>query len=104
MGIKLSDLTSGTRAITAKWGDLTIRAEYRMSERTMAATEEKDDVDHPWLVKVLASWDIEDDDGHPIPVTLESVKQVPIPILNSIIAAIYGDDGVGEAVSNSAST
>lgn len=103
MGIRLSEIVARTRPVTAKFGGLEIHVVYRMSERTMAAAEADDDVDHPWLVRVIESWDIEGDDGKPLPVTLESVKSVPIPVLNSIIAAVYADDGeaVGEAVSNS---
>ena len=105
MGVRLADLVAGTRTVDATFGDTVIKVTYRMSERTMVAAEVEDaDVDHPWLVRVIESWDIEDDEGTPIPVTLESVKQVPIPILNVIITAIYGDDGVGKVESNSVSS
>ncbi|MEO6467502.1 MAG: hypothetical protein ABIP21_00270 [Acidimicrobiia bacterium] len=103
MGIRLSEIVARTRPVVAKFGGLEIHVVYRMSERTMNASEAEEDVDHPWLVRVIESWDIDGDDGKPIPIDLASVKNVPIPVLNSIIAAIYSDDGeaVGEAVSSS---
>lgn len=100
MGIRLSEIRARLRTIPVKWGDESFNVTYRLGERTMGAGA-GDETTRLWLSRVLESWDILDDDGTPVPVTDETVADIPIPILNAVMAAIYGDDGVGEAESNS---
>lgn len=45
------------------------------------------------IAKVVRSWDITDDDGTTIPITVEAMTEygIPTPVLNAMIAAMYAD-------------
>jgi hypothetical protein len=101
MSVELSDLL-GTRTLEVPFAGQTITVTYKLAERTPAAMEAavdtklvKDD-----LPRLLESWDLMRD-GAPLPVTVESVNQVPLPALQAIYMAIVTDDGLGEVSSSS---
>lgn len=99
--MKLSEITSGHRTVTARWNTATVTVTYRIAERT-PESQKRDTSDDPWLARALVGWDITDDDDEVLPVTIESLERVPRPILDAILVAIFKDDGdLPEAASSS---
>jgi len=49
------------------------------------------------LCKLIEDWDLEGDDGAPIPLTLEGLKPVPINFLGGVLEKIQQDMNPGEA-------
>lgn len=108
MGIRLSEITSGTRPVAVTRGGVTINVVYKLAARTIEGLDgvaEDGESEYALarsLQRLLVSWDLEADDGTLIPITADSLdREVPAPWLRAILDDIYGDDGLGEVVSNS---
>lgn len=100
MAIKLSDLKKDIRAVEIPVGGEMLRVEYHpnaytpeLEEKAQAAMKDSrsHDLFYAMLPPVLHSWDLEQDDGTPLPIDVSGVKQVPIVILTSIMMAITDD-------------
>lgn len=103
MGVKLSELLSDRRTIEVPFGGRTITVTYRLSERTPKATDELNPAAHvvAEMIRLVVSWDIEDDKGKPVPITEKALQNVPTPVMRAIWNWIWADAGLGEAGSSS---
>lgn len=102
-GVTLSELVSGLRTINVPFGEHVLRVTYRLSERTPEANGRMNVLAPATelIGQLVASWDLTDDSGSMIPLDEEHLAGVPVPLLRRIIAAIIGDDGLGEVASSS---
>ncbi|AZF90301.1 MAG: hypothetical protein BPHS0_15 [Phage 5P_3] len=104
MPLRLSSLKKSLRTITMEWDDNTLNVTYRLGEvtperadRLAAMFEESRAEDRSnaeiWadILAVVESWDILGDDGNPLPVTAETLAQIPITILRGIAEEITED-------------
>lgn len=98
---KLSDLL-GTVTIDVPIGEHTVTVTYRLAERTIDAGGNmgSENVAES-AVRLVESWDLEADEGGMLPLTVEALRGVPIPVLARIVRAIVEDVGLGEASSSS---
>jgi len=98
---KLSDLL-GARTIDCDVFGHTITVTYRLGER-LPGTSSIDPFESvvTTMVKLVESWDLEGDDGTPVPITEDALGGVPVPALRRVLNQILGDDGLGEASSSS---
>jgi hypothetical protein len=103
---KLSDLL-GTRTIPISVLGHDLEVTYRLGERTPSANKDIDPFESvvATMVRLVESWDLQGDDGRPVPITEEALDGVPVPVLRRICQEIFADGGgdvlLGEASSNS---
>lgn len=101
--MKLRDLTKETKKLEVVYktssGDFAINLEYRPQAITLAFLDEltnmlsSDERITYQMEKLVASWDLQDDDGKIIPITREALSkyEVPFYLLTTIIEAISVD-------------
>lgn len=100
--MKLSDLTKDLKKIAVVYKtaakDFTIEIEYRTQAVTVGFLSDLQDtfgVDRVvyQIEKIVASWDLTDDNDRVIPLTAEAIKKhgVPVYLLSSIIEAVAQD-------------
>jgi hypothetical protein len=97
MALKLHELKAREKEIAVAFGDDSVRVRYRpyaitpeseariansTGAETMLAT----------FCEIVAGWDLLDDDGAPLPITLETLRQVPSQALAEIIRATTEDE------------
>ncbi len=105
MPIKVSHLKKSTKSLTIDWDGEKVLFAYRPGEITPALSVEMTDEDTKaplvfTLLKVLASWDVLDDDTmQPIEITEDVLMGFPSAFLNAILKAIIQDYTVGEGKS-----
>jgi hypothetical protein len=100
--MRLSDLANDTRKLAVVYktsaNEFIVNLEYRTQVVTLGFLSELveqigiERVVYQ-IVKILAKWDLTDDDDKVIPITEESIKahDIPIYLLNSILEAITQD-------------
>jgi hypothetical protein len=98
---KLSEFANkrSTKRLTVEIGDVAIELSYRPAVVTprwqKAAAAAKDgDIDTGLLVpmcQLVAGWDLENDDGTPVPLTPEGLQDIPAQALLAILQAVTGD-------------
>lgn len=99
--MKLSDLL-GTSTVRVPAGAHAIEVTYLVSQRTILAGRKLPDENvAQTIVRIVESWDLQEADGTTVPLTVERLETIPIPILGRIIAAIFEDDPLGEAPASS---
>ena len=100
--MRLSDLTSETKKLAVVYkttaSEFTINLEYRTQAVTLnflSELSEQIGIERVvyQVVKILARWDLTDDDDKVIPITEESIKahDIPVYLLSSILEAIGHD-------------
>jgi hypothetical protein len=73
-------------------GQVVINASYSMRAFAQAEIEKQDSQQPiPVLLRVLVDWDVTDDEGNPLPITEETLKLLPWPVLNDLFHAILED-------------
>jgi len=73
-------------------GEVVINASYSLRAFAQAELEKLDDQQAiPFLARVLVDWDVTDDEGKPLPITEETLKLLPWPVLNDLFLAILED-------------
>lgn len=90
MAIKLSDLQKATRKISLNFQGETLEVEYRLNVITPAFLRAELKL-HEQLEKAVARWDLVDDNGNEIPVSLEVMDHLPTQLQAEMIAAITED-------------
>lgn len=111
--MKLRDLAKETKELKVIYrtssGDFEINLEYRPQVITLGFIDELTSLSASdrivyQIEKLVAKWDLQDDDDHVIPVTEEAMKKngVPVYLLNSIIEAITRDRALFSAESKKA--
>lgn len=107
MPVRLSSFQNTIKTVAVDLGEgMTINVRYRLGEVTpgridyaqalvRGEVEGMDDATQgqAWteLVGMIEGWDLVDDEDNEMPVTVETVSAVPMPILNEILAAIMTD-------------
>ncbi len=90
MAIKLSDLQKKTRGIEIGFQGGTLKIEYRLNVVTPAFLRSKLGLSEQ-LEQTIESWDLMDDDGQPLPVSLEVLDGLPTQLQVELIRAITDD-------------
>ena len=92
---RFSDLQNLTPTVTVRFelpgcDPIEFTVTYRLNvlarKRLQGIMEKDDFVDQ--LLDLIERWDLEDDDGTPVPVTKETLEELPMPVLMSIFDAI----------------
>lgn len=115
MPISLSDLFLGSKRVVFKWGEDSVTIEYKHNLLTpprrlfLATSGHSSEMpvteDSPWwaeirdrrdkylecLVDVLVSWDVLGDDGEPVPISYETLDDLPAAFVAAIAEAILLD-------------
>lgn len=100
MAIKLHQLRDQTAPATVQYEGHEIKLEYRVAAFTAeveSRLHQADDEHRPVnglaevLEKIVAAWDILDDNDKPLPVTLELLRQLPFGLLQEMVTAIAED-------------
>jgi hypothetical protein len=93
----LSQVAANKASITFAWGDLTFHIEYypgKMTGNLIAEVEANEDMETMgrFLVGVLASWDLtEDDDVTMFPLEVERFGEIGLPFLMGVFYAMVND-------------
>ena len=106
MPIRISELRKETRQVDIEWDGETVKVEYRpgavTAQMQMAAASMANIGNDPQRVveslgdyvqamaRLIATWDILDDDGQPLPVTPELVEALPLPFVYAVFGGIMG--------------
>lgn len=104
MPIRLADKLAETKTITVTWDDDTADVSYHPNVVTPALLEQVDeagrednlDVMGVLLEPVLDWWDVLDEKGKRIPVTRETIRNMPMPFLLKVQDAIQEDQNPPE--------
>lgn len=100
--VRLSDLISEEVPIEVTVAGHTIHAVYRLGQRLPGMTVEQLELPLVDLIpRLIVSWDLTDDAGVPVPVTVEACESIPVSVLRVLWRWILMDDALGEAVSSS---
>jgi hypothetical protein len=96
--MKLSQFRSKTRKITVEFEGEKFAVEYKPVAITPSFNERflSDDVKVStylvaYIVEVVDSWELTDDDGIPLALTMEVVANIPTILLDAIFGAINED-------------
>lgn len=104
--MKLSALKSRTRTleipVSGEEGepDEIVKVIYRPGEITLEVSDNikeaiasgfEADAAYAVLKPILVSWDLQDEDGSPLPVTEETLRIVPLTFLGLVMAAVEDD-------------
>ncbi len=120
MGIKLADIKADRRQITVEldMGESPETGEkvtealvvvYRPSAYTanteltlnsLRQSEWKSEMGLAFLEALVVSWDLEQDDGEPYPITKESLAELPSTFIAMVMYGVAGDMGKAVARSN----
>src|SRR5262245_63155121 len=87
---KLGQLVETTKRLVVLFGDVKLKIAYRPSavtprfQKAVARAQAEGDLDalilEP-LCRLLASWDLTDDDGQALPIEADTLADLPVPIL-----------------------
>lgn len=100
MPIKLSELSAKTRALTMEYAGEALIVEYypaRFTPALAARMQDVQDAPRPTvafaeaLAEVLAGWDIQGDDGEPLPTTTGWLLKMPMDLLSQVAEAVGAD-------------
>lgn len=102
MPIKLSELATKSRKLSVGFDDETIEVTYlpgRMTmdmqtrvQEAMAKPAGEANSDLAEILSVLVSgWDVLDDKGEPLPVTVDLVHQMPLRFVTALTRSLFDD-------------
>lgn len=101
MGVRVSDLKNATAPLTVKCGDIEVNLRYRPTAISSARQDEfmaeldankYTDAMVTFLPDVIASWDLENDDGTPFPIDANEMRNVlPNAFLRKCLEDVLGD-------------
>lgn len=100
MPIRLSTLTADRRPLRVPFGDDALTLTYKPS--TINAVQETRELEDKaagkhvlsqvrTLAEAVISWDLQDDDGNPLPITEEVMKGLGLDVILKINRAIIAD-------------
>ena len=90
--MKLSSLLAAKKPVDVPFGDQVLKIEYRPAVLTMEFIQGKlsqQSVEEA-LLELIATWDLEDENGKPLPLDLESLK-LPEAVQGAIIQTATRD-------------
>jgi hypothetical protein len=85
--MKLSALKAMERTISVEFKGTTTEVTYKMGALLLETPSKLFD----YLAAVVARWDLEGDDGQPVPLTPEALAGVPLPFLRAVEDTISRD-------------
>ena len=97
---RLGQLVEATKRLVVAFGDVELKIQYRPSavtprfQKAVARAQAEGDMDALMLdplCRLLASWDLTDDDGALVPIEPDSLADLPVPILVGLMTAIAED-------------
>ena len=100
MPIKIGDLSKEVREISFVFADETVNLSYKVGKytgeaelRLSEAQTDKQPVNGlvNLLDGMLVSWDVLEDDGKPMPVTVENLRRLPVNFLAEVANTITED-------------
>lgn len=100
MPVRLSALTADRRTIKVPFGDDTLTLTYRPSAiNAVQEARELEDREKGLhllsqarsLAEIISSWDLQDDDGQPVPVEPEVLGQLGLDVTSALTRAILDD-------------
>ena len=102
MPIRLSDLAAKTRTVTVDFEGTPIEVTYLPGRMTMATQQRlQKSTELPAgkanrelatiLAELVAGWDVTDDNGAPLPVTEELVRQLPLRFVTALTTELFED-------------
>jgi len=102
MPIRLADLRKETRSITFEFLGETVHVAYSPGAFTPELEAEANAAEPghqlgalaKMFARILASWDVMDDDGQPLPITLDTLMVMPAKFLGAIMKALQDDTTV----------
>lgn len=114
--MKLSAAVSPARPVTVHFDGDDLHVEYRPTSYTpaevvalqeatpttgkrMSAAAQREALDRTieTMLRLIVSWDLEDEDGRTIPLTREALRDVPLNVFHEVQRAIAEDQAAGEA-------
>lgn len=89
--MKFSDLLNRRFSVVVSWKDVTVTVTYRLEvlgRKRWAGLAAPDSDLATVLAELLESWDITDDAGDPLPVTRETLDELPVPLMRAMLRAV----------------
>lgn len=102
MPIELSNMAADVVPVVVYWGEDECKVSYRPSAITtrrveqLQAAEDDSDAFLDFITAVLASWDVTSG-GEVVPITVDALKDVPLPFIRAIVITIMEDSGRGDS-------
>ncbi len=90
MAIKLSDLKKRTKKVSIDFQKETLEVEYYINVITPAFLRAKMEISEQ-LAEAIAGWDLMDDAGKAIPISLDVMVGLPVELQAMLINAITND-------------
>jgi len=96
----LGQIVDATRRVVVTFGDVELKIAYRPGavtprlQRAIRQAQIEGDVDTvmlEMLIRLVASWDLTDDDGALVPLTTDALADLPVRLLSGILVAL-GED------------
>lgn len=94
-GVKLSELYAGTKTISLEYCGLNLEITYKagfwtcQTEAAYAGGDESYAAKNARLiVENVTAWNVTDDEGQPVPITLEVVESLDVWLTNLIVDAM----------------
>lgn len=96
MAMKLKDRRKVTKTVAVEYEGETVDVTYWPAKITNQTNTDARDADASafnaeWISRVVAKWDVIDEDGGEFPPTVENARQLESLFLVAVITAIYGD-------------
>lgn len=97
---KLTAIVPTNRWISIDFDETPLRVSYRPAsvtprlQKAVAEARDRQDIDAGLLdplCRLIASWDLTDDDEQPLPITPDAIADVPASILFAVLDAIGAD-------------
>lgn len=108
----LKQLVEPTKRLVVLFGDVELKLQYRPSavtprfQKAVAAAQRDGDIDALMLdplCRLIASWDLTDEDGALIPLEPDALANLPSTILKDLLTAI-GEDMTPDPLKGAASS
>jgi hypothetical protein len=110
--VRLSHITANRSTVHVPIGDEKLQVDYRPAVFTPAMEDQLRDLQAgeggrvgrrfcELLCQVVSGWDLEEDDGAPVPATPDRMVSLPSQFLSKVLQAIAEDMTAGEAPAGS---
>lgn len=96
MAMKLKDRHKITKVVTVEYDGEAVDVTYRPAMITNqtnvdARTSDANSFNAEWISRVVAEWDVIDEDGSKFAPTVDNARRMESLFLQAVIVAIYGD-------------
>ncbi len=100
MAVSIGQLQEAGRTIPVAYGDVSVSVTYRLKAIGKATSDwleehkNEDDSQYGLIALLVKSWDLVDNEGQPLPVSVETAKQIPELMLVNIVKGVLSDAGL----------